>query len=117
MQNPLPPGAWVSIGIAVASLIVVPVGVHLIKQFLRALQRAKAAELADALAPYVTKAEHDSRADRLEKGQKELLSEQRDFMESLRNELHTRDGFITTRFDRLTERIDHAFSGRSGRRT
>lgn len=109
MEGALPPAAWVSIGTAVASLIVVPFVVHMIKHFLQTRREAKAAELAKVLAMYVTKVEHDTRSDRVELTHAKWHQETKDFLDTIRTEAHTREQRIVGQIDKLSVRVDNVF--------
>lgn len=106
---PLPATAWVSVGIAVASLIVVPFVLHMIKQFRIARREAKAAELAKVLAMYVTKTEHDVQFERMEETQARNHRENRDFLDTIRTDAHKREGRILASIHNLGSRVDTIF--------
>lgn len=112
----LTPAAWVSIGTAVASLIVVPFVVHVIKQFIQARREARAAELAKVLTLYVSKVEHDDRTDRMEQTQALWQRNNSAFLDTIRTEAEEREGRIVARIDNLAVRVDNVFTHLGARR-
>lgn len=94
------PAYWIPIGIAVASLVVVPALVAVGKRLLDAWREAQHARLAKLFMP---REEIEMQWDQLSKTQARQHAENRDFLETIRTEAHKRE-------ERLLEAIE---SGRT----
>lgn len=90
------PAYWVPIGIAVASLVVVPALVAVCKRLLEAWREAQQARLAKL---FITREEHEMNFDAMTHTQAKQHAENRDFLDTIRTEAHNRE-------ERLLEAIN-----------
>lgn len=115
------PAPWViPVAIAVSSLIVVPGVVAIVKMILQHRRDAKAAALhatiAEHVAPiqeqlddFVTREEHDEHFDRLTTMHERQHKENRDFLDTIRTEAHSREGRLLQSIDGVHKRVDNLF--------
>lgn len=88
----------VTIAIAVCTLIVVPLGKHVLDRYRQAHERAEAARLemviTQRLATYVTTEEHEMQFQTLTDTQDRQHRQNQDFLETIRTEALTREGRV-----------------------